>query len=70
MLQIHVIHIAIASAVALQALVHSHGWPSSDYRQTSRISRTKSENLNVPRLVLPLSLPDPLNPGVNSRMKM
>ena len=40
------------------------------YRQTSNISRTKSQNLNVSRLVLQLSLPNPLKPGIKSRMKM
>ena len=40
------------------------------YRQTSNISRTKSPNLNVSRLVLQLSLPKPLKPAVKSRMKM
>ena len=29
-----------------------------------------AKNLNVSRLVLELSLPNPLNPGVKSRMKM
>ena len=32
----------------------------TDYRQTSNISRIKSQNLNVPRLVLQLSLIIPL----------
>ena len=40
------------------------------YRQTSNISRTKSQTLNVSCLVLQLSLPNPLKPGVKSRMKM
>ena len=40
------------------------------YRQFSNISRTKSSNLNVSRLVLQLSLPDPLNPDAMSGMKM
>ena len=40
------------------------------YRQTSNISSTKSQNLNVSHLVLQLSLPNPLKPGVKSRMKM
>ena len=41
-----------------------------EYRQTSNIRRTKSKNLNVSRPVLQLSLPNPMNPGVKSRMKM
>ena len=40
------------------------------YQKTSSISRTKSQNLNASRLVLQLSLPNPLKPGVKSRMKM
>ena len=40
------------------------------YRQTSNIRRTEFQNLNVYRLVLQLSLPNPLQPGVESRMKM
>ena len=43
---------------------------TNTYRQTSQISRTKSQNLNLSRLVLRLSLPNPLKPGVKSRMKM
>ena len=42
---------------------HSH------YRQTSDISRTKSHNFNVSRLVLQFSLSNPLKPGIKSRMK-
>ena len=40
------------------------------YRQTSNISHTKFQNLNVSRLVLQLSLPNLLKPGVKSRIKM
>ena len=40
------------------------------YRQTSKIKWAKSQNLNVSRLVLQLSLLIPLKPGVQSRMKM
>ena len=39
-------------------------------RQISYISRTKSPILNVSRLVFQLFLPNPLKPGVKSRMKM
>ena len=45
-------------------------WELLIYHQTSNISRIKSQNLNVSRLVLQLSLPNPLKPGVKSRMKM
>ena len=42
-----------------------------EYRKISDISRTKSQNLNDSRLVvLQLTLPNPLKPGVKSRMKM
>ena len=41
-----------------------------NYRQISNIRRTKSQNLNVSRLVLQLSLYSRLKPGVRSRMKM
>ena len=40
------------------------------YPQTSNIRDTKSQKLNISRLVLQLSLPNPLKPGVKSRMKM
>ena len=40
------------------------------YRKISNIRRTKTRNLNVYRLVLQLSLPNPMKPGVKSRIKM
>ena len=40
------------------------------YRKLSDIGRTKSPNLKVSRLVLQLSFPNPLKPGVKSRIKM
>ena len=40
-----------------------------EYRQTLNIKRTKSKHLNVSRFVSNLSLPNPLTPGVKSRMK-
>ena len=40
------------------------------YRQILNIRCTKSQNLNVSRLTLQLSLPNPLKPGVKSKMKM
>ena len=43
---------------------------SKKYCQTSNISHTKSKNLNVSRLVMQLSLPNPLKPCVKPRMKM
>ena len=40
------------------------------YRKTSSISRIKSQNLNVSRLLLQWTLPNPSKPGVKLRMKM
>ena len=40
------------------------------YRQVSNIRRTKSQHLKDSRIVLRLSLPNPLKPDVKSRMKM
>ena len=40
------------------------------YRKLYNIRRTKSPNLTVYRLVLQFSLPNPMKPGVKSRMKM
>ena len=40
------------------------------YRQILIMRLVKFQNLNVSRLVLELSLPNPLKPGVRSRMKM
>ena len=44
-------------------------WLKTNY-ETFSISGTKSQHLNVTRFVLQLSLPNPLKPGVKSRMKM
>ena len=41
-----------------------------EYRKVSNIRRTKSQNLNASRLILLLSLPNPLKPGVKLSMKM
>ena len=43
---------------------------SNEYRQISNIRHTKSQNLNISRLVLHLSLPNLLKPCVKLRMKM
>ena len=40
------------------------------HHNVSNIRRTKSLNLNDSRLVLQLCAPNPLKPGVKSRMKM
>ena len=47
-----------------------HTWAGNDYRKTSSISRTKSQNLNVSCLLLQWSLPNPLKPDVKFRMEM
>ena len=41
-----------------------------EYRKISNIRRTKTQNLNNSRLVLRLSRPNIVNPGVKARMKM
>ena len=66
-------HACIFSTVATDALVlklQTINIHSVDYRQFSNIRRTQSQNINVSRLVLQLSLPNPLKPGVKLRMKM
>ena len=40
------------------------------YHKISNISCTTSPNFNVSRLVVQVSLPNPMKPGVKSRMKM
>ena len=40
------------------------------YRHTFSINSTKLKKINVSRLVLQLSLPNPMKPGVKSEMKM
>ena len=40
------------------------------YNETSSKRRTESKHLNVSRLVLQLSLSNPLKPGVKKRMEM
>ena len=42
----------------------------ANYRKTFSISRTKSQNLTLSRVVLQFSLPNPLKPGVKSSTKM
>ena len=54
----------------ITAAPHNDIIPVCNYRKISNIRRIKSQNLNVSRLVLQLPLPNPLKPGVKSRMKM
>ena len=53
-------------------LVSSHYQPQQheNYRKTSSISRTKSQNFNVSCILLHLSSLNPLEPGVKFRMEM
>ena len=43
---------------------------TNEYRKLFDIRRSKSQNLHESRLVLQLSLPNPLKPGAKSRLKM
>ena len=52
------------------SVTYDDGDPVDDYRQAFDIMRTKSQSLNVSRLALKLSLPNPSKPDVKSRMKM
>ena len=52
----------IASATSLKGI--------DKYPQTTNIKCTRSQNLNDPHLILQLSLPNSLKPGVKLRMKM
>ena len=54
----------------VEILSHGRQGPTGTYRKISNIRRTKSQNLNDSHLVLKSSLPNPLKPGVKSRMKM
>ena len=53
-------------------LVYKSRLPGSyiNCRQMSNIRSNTSQNLNVPRLAFQLPLPNPLKPGVQSKMKM
>ena len=50
----------IHDAIYISSLGHN------EYHQVSNISHTKSQNLNDSHLVLKLSLPNPLKPGVEN----
>ena len=72
-------HAVITETVITMVILHSDGYSSTDfyinssqnkYHQTCNIRRTKLHNLNVSRLVLKLSVPNQLKPGVKSRIKM
>ena len=69
-----VYYIHTENTMADDGLVKQGAWvlatTVSTYRKISNISRTISQNLNDPRLVLQLSLPNLLKPGVKWRMKI
>ena len=57
----------------LHPIKHSHSQMHvtyQTYRKVSNIRRTKYQNLNDSRLILQLSVPNPLKPSVKSIMKM
>ena len=56
--------------VKLLTLLSKSIWLNNLSNTISNISCTKSQNLNVSRLILQLSLLNPLKPDVKSRMKM
>ena len=58
----------LEAEVILVVQQKSKWWPN--HHKISNIRCTISLNLNVPHLVLQLSLPNPMKPGVKSRMKM
>ena len=63
------IHIVFIEEMALKSEILEINLETS-YSKISTTNRNKSQNLNDSRLVWQLSLPNPLNPGVKSRMKM
>ena len=78
MLKISILFISLwyVELISYPFVNNSGNWPCYNgtalctYRKTSNISRTQSQHLIVSRLILQLSLPSPLKPGVKSRMKM
>ena len=56
-------YILMPHAVSITAYVYV-------YHQSTNKGRPKFQNLNVSRLVLQLSLPNPMKPGVKSRVNM
>ena len=54
-------------------IIGNPSWQSGrdlEYRRTSNIRSTESQDLNASHFVLQLPLPNLLKPGVKSRMKM
>ena len=44
--------------------------PANETRHHRKISNIRRTKLNVSRLILELTLPNPIKPGLKSRMKM
>ena len=61
---------SVINTVTYSQVCENLNLPKLDCHQTSNISCTQSQNLNLPHLVLQLSLLNPLKPGVQLRMKM
>ena len=67
----HDAHVTSQQCIRQKPSMYSFIPPTLNYRQTSDINRTKFQNLNISRLVLQLSLPYPLKPGIiKSRLNM
>ena len=74
--------LSFISTICMDSIERKLNWPAVIFltcrtkreikkcRKISNISHTKSPNLNVSRLALQLSLPNPMKPGVKSRMNM
>ena len=72
---VHTMCYGISSKIYIKYALHCFGRDlllenMGIYHQFSNIRRTQSQNINVCHLVLLLSLPNPLKPGVKLRMKM
>ena len=66
----HIMHSNIDMNCAWSNLPRIHSYTYRTYRTISNIRRTKSQNLNVSRLGLRMSLRNILKPSVKWRMKM
>ena len=66
----HVLHMKSHPSTELISVTRAITQRIKTHREISNIRCTKSSNLKVCRLVLQLSLPNPMQPGVTSRMNM
>ena len=69
LIRFNIFNIMVAAPMLRQD-ISTHDNDYEEWGKTSSISRAKSQNLNVSCLLLQWSLPNPLKPGVNLRMKM